>query len=93
MSIFFSLPSAKKARNLESGDQKGRVVPSVPSRARAVSAFNGRTQMRVLPAESVALKAMRRPSGETRGVSMEVRSSGGAMSKRAVSGGDGARRT
>ncbi len=31
-SIFFNFPSAKNARNRLSGDQKGRVVPSVPFR-------------------------------------------------------------
>ena len=29
-SIFFSFPSEKNQRNRLSGDQKGRVVPSVP---------------------------------------------------------------
>src|SRR5512135_3939050 len=69
-STFLSLPSAKKARNRESGDQKGRVVPSVPSSTRADRALRGRTQIRVLPEVSVALNAMERPSGDTRGMSM-----------------------
>ncbi len=92
-STFFSLPSAKKATYRESGDQNGRVVPSVPSSAWADRAFNGRIQMRVFPDASVALKAMMRPSGETRGMSIAVRSSGGITSKRASCGGTGARRT
>ena len=92
VSTFFSLPSAKKARKRESGDQKGRVVPSVPSSACAVRELSGRSQMRVFPAASVALNAMRRPSGDTRGMSIETRSSGDMMSKRAIKGGTGARR-
>src|SRR5262249_56783738 len=66
-SIFLTLPSATKARYLPSGDQKGRVAPSVPPNGCAVSAFSGRTQIRVLPELSVALKAIVRPSGEMRG--------------------------
>src|SRR5450759_2220211 len=54
-STFFSLSSAKKARNRLSGDQKGRVVPSVPARDCAASALSGRTQMRLFPDESVCL--------------------------------------
>ena len=57
MSTFFSLPSAKKPRNRLSGDQNGRVVPSVPARGCATSALSGRTQMRLFPEESVALNA------------------------------------
>ena len=56
-STFFNLPSATNPRKRLSGDQKGRVAPSVPARGCAASAFSGRTQIRVLPAASVALKA------------------------------------
>src|SRR5450759_587721 len=54
-STFFSFPSAKNPRNRLSGDQKGRVVPSVPARGCAASALSARTQMRLFPDESVCL--------------------------------------
>ena len=92
-SIFLSFPSAKKPRNLLSGDQKGRVAPSVPASGWAASALSGRTQIRLFPDESVALNARYRPSGEIRGASIVVIPSGFAISKRIRRGGAGARLT
>src|SRR6476619_2714496 len=66
-SIFISFPCAIKPRNLLSGDQKGRLAPSVPGSGCAASAFICRTQIFVTPDASVALNARYRPSGDTRG--------------------------
>ena len=41
------MPSAKNPRNFESGDQKGRVVPSVPASGCGARTFSGRSQIRV----------------------------------------------
>src|SRR6266545_7141423 len=92
-STFFNFPSAKKPRNRLSGDQKGRLVPSVPARGCAEKAFNALIQIRALPEESVALKARCFPSGEIRGVSIETTSEGVAISNRTLRGRPGARRT
>src|SRR5215471_17243706 len=81
-SILWSLPPAKNPRYRESGDQKGRVVPSVPGSGCAASALRGRTQIWVLPSASVALKASVWPSGEIRGVSIEETFGGTGISKR-----------
>ena len=72
-----------------SGAQKGRVVPSVPGSGWAASAFSGRTQIRVSPPESVALKARIRPSGEIRGVSIAMTLGGMATSNRVIRSGFG----
>ena len=82
-STFFSLPSAKNARNRLSGDQNGRVAPSVPAsglRRRARS--SGRTQIAACPS---------RRSRRTRACARRARcaarrsstsSAGGTISKR-----------
>src|SRR2546427_4037142 len=44
IAIFFSFPSAKKATNRLSGDQKGRAALSVPGTAWAVGEFRARIQ-------------------------------------------------
>src|SRR5262245_45354087 len=92
-SIFLILPSAANQRQRLSGDQSGGDGPSLPAKGWAVREFSGRTRIRVLPVLSVALKAMRRPSGDTRGRSIVVTSSGVGTSKRMVRGLTGARRT
>src|SRR6266508_20559 len=92
-SIFLSFPSAKNPRKRLSGDQKGRVVPSVPASGCAEKAFNALIQIRVFPEASVALKARYRPSGEIRGVSIETTSEGVATPNRTLRGRAGARRT
>src|SRR5712691_13454804 len=43
-SILLSLPCAKKAMDLLSGDQNGRTAPSVPVKGRASGASSERTQ-------------------------------------------------
>ena len=91
-SIFLSFPPEKKARNRLSGDQKGRVVPSVPASGWATSALRGRIQIWFFPSVSVALNARVCPSGEIRGMSIEIRFGGIATSKRTDRGGFGARR-
>src|SRR5580704_6231353 len=64
-SIFLSFPPAKNPRKRLSGDQNGRAAPSVPGSACAASVSSERTQRRDLPSALVAMKAIRRPSGET----------------------------
>jgi hypothetical protein len=44
-----SLPSAKRATKRLSGDQKGKVAPSVPGSGCAVSESKGRSQNRIPP--------------------------------------------
>ncbi len=84
----FSLPSAKNPRERLSGDQKGKIAPSVPGSACASSEFMGRTQSAVLPSAPVAANAMDAPSGESTGgpaespVRLNVVFSGGSMTVR-----------
>ena len=70
--------------NRLSGDQKGRLAPSVPGSTCAVSEPSGWTQMRLVPVESVALYAMVRPSGEMRGESWDWTDVGAVTRKRSV---------
>ena len=65
MSTFWSLPSAKNARNRLSGDQNGKVAPCVPGIGFAASSPVGRSHRRVLPSASFAANVMKRPSGDT----------------------------
>src|SRR5262245_15183212 len=63
ISIRLSLPSAKNPSDRLSGDQKGKVAPSVPGSGRAERESRGRSHNRDwLP--SVATNAIVRPSGE-----------------------------
>ena len=68
-SMVLSWPSAKKPTNRLSGDQKGSDAPSVPESGCAESASCSRTHNNDRPSGSVAVKAKRRPSGETTGPS------------------------
>src|SRR5580704_3125907 len=63
--IFLSFPSAKNPRKRLSGDQNGRMAPSVPASGCAVSASSDRTHRRDLPPALLPTKAIRSPSGET----------------------------
>src|SRR5262245_38614639 len=63
-SIFFSLPGAKKPMKRLSGDQKGKLAPSVPASGFASAALKARTQSCTLP-PVVAVKASHFPSGDT----------------------------
>ena len=80
-----SAPPAKKPTDRPSGDQNGKVAPSVPFSACAVVAARDRTQSRDTPS-SEATNTIRRPSGESAndpgssvvGVLISVRVSGGA---------------
>ena len=65
-STFWSLPSAKNARNRLSGDQNGKVAPCVPGIGFAASSPVGRSHRRVLPSASFAANVMKRPSGRHR---------------------------
>src|SRR5205823_2040006 len=75
-------PSAKNAIDAPSGDQKGEAAFTVPGSACASASFIARTQSTVLPVESGATNATRRPSGE-----IPSRSAGAPLS------GDGGRIT
>ena len=87
-SMVFNWPSAKNPRERLSGDQKGKIAPSVPGSARASSEFMERIQSAVLPSSPVAAKAIDAPSGErTSGpaaspVRLSVVLSGGLMTAR-----------
>src|ERR1700682_4275862 len=61
--VFFNFPSAKKPRDCPSGDQNGKLAPSVPGRGLADREARGRIQSCVLPS-SEADSATRLPSGE-----------------------------
>src|SRR5277367_3911830 len=88
ISIVFSLFSAKKPSDRLSGDQKGKIAPSVSASARASKAFTGRTQMEVFPSVPMAAKAMDKPSGDNTGgpapspVKLNEAFSGGLMTVR-----------
>ena len=86
-------PSAKKARNRLSGDQKGAHASSVPGKGWAVERVERPDPDPRLPFESVALNARMRPSGEMRGTSIVATSGGRTISKRTARGGFGARWT
>src|ERR1700732_1848599 len=60
--IFFSFPSAKKPSERPSGDQKGKVAPSVPAIGSAASFPRGRTQISATPFILTATKASSVPS-------------------------------
>src|SRR6266567_5845373 len=66
-SIVFNLPPAKKPRDRLSGDQKGKVAPSVSASGCASGAFMGRTQIVCLPSDPIATKTMAPPSGDNTG--------------------------
>ena len=63
--ILFSLPRAKKAMERPSGDQKGRVPPSLPSIARVSTESKRRTHSFREPSANSAPNTRRLPSGET----------------------------
>src|ERR1035438_1562357 len=87
-SMVFNWPSAKNPRARLSGDQNGKIAPSVSGSARASSEFIERIQSAVLPSTPVAAKAIDAPSGErTSGpasspVRLSVVLSGGLMRAR-----------
>src|SRR4051812_29646053 len=82
-SIFFSFPSAVKARYRPSGDQKGAPERSVPLRARGISVSSDRTYSNDVVADAfgVAINAMRRPSGERLALSILIVFSGAGRLK------------
>src|SRR5437867_1176888 len=63
-SIFLSLPWLVKPRNRPSGDQKGKLAPSVPGRARVSRESSVRIQNMLRPPAGVALNTSLRPSGD-----------------------------
>src|SRR5215469_9978516 len=63
--IFFNFPSAKKAIHCPSGDQKGKVAPSVPSRGSADNFASPRIQIRAGPVLPTATNANFLPFGES----------------------------
>src|ERR1700693_490670 len=67
ISIVFNLLSAKNPRERLSGDQKGKIAPSVPARERASRVFTGRIQRAVLPSAAVAAKRSDDASGDKTG--------------------------
>jgi hypothetical protein len=75
-SILLRLPAAKQPMRRLSGDQNGTVAPSVPVSGWATLESSFRTQSCTLPEGSVAVKARRRPSGETATVPNVVFSGG-----------------
>ena len=74
-----------------SGDQNGRMTPSVPASGRASSESSGRIQIRRLPSPSAA-NAMCRPLGDTTGGLAFCVFGGEINGKRMTGGGSGARR-
>src|SRR5262245_36700388 len=76
-SIFFSLPGTKKPMKRLSGDQKGKLAPSVPASGFPSAALRGRTQSCTLPPVA-AVKASHLPSGDT-AMSSKLDFSGGRM--------------
>src|SRR5271170_4950803 len=66
-SIVFNLAPAKKPTDRLSGDQKGKVAPSVLASMCASGAFKGRTQIMFLPSEPAATRAIDVPSGDKTG--------------------------
>src|SRR5713101_2193462 len=87
-SIVFNLLSAKNPSERLSGDQKGKIAPSVSGSAWESNEFIGRTHSPVLPSALVAAKAIDAPSGESTGgpapspVRLIVVFSGGLMTVR-----------
>src|SRR6267378_6751068 len=87
-SVVFNLPPAKKPSDRLSGDQNGKVAPSVPGSRCASGAFIGRTQTVFLPSGPVATKAIHPPSGDNTGgpakspVKPNVAFAGGLMTAR-----------
>src|SRR5215467_9034949 len=63
--IFFNFPSAKKAIHCPSGDQKGKVAPSVRSRGSADNFASVRIQILADPLLPMATNANFLPSGES----------------------------
>src|SRR5271154_6449651 len=96
-SIRFSLPLAKNPRYWLSGDQKGRIAPSVPSRGFAVDELSGLTHRSCRPLKLTAENAKRWPSGESAGGAGEVpaktnfSSAGGVICETIAGRGRGAR--
>src|SRR5688572_2584912 len=77
ISTFLSFPAAKNPTNRLSGDQNGKVPPSVPGISRAPTAPTGRSQSWYLVGLP-ATKTMLRPSGDTATwVAMPVPPAGG----------------
>src|SRR5688572_26137325 len=91
MSIFFNFPPPSNAMFLPSGDQNGGEVDDVsePGSDLASNESRARSHRRVTPSEPAALKANRRPSGETANVDWDRRltPSGGIIGKRITSPG------
>src|ERR1700732_1206352 len=82
--ILFSLPAAKKASHLPSGENAGFTAPSDPAMGTAEAEFMSRRYRRG-PSELLALRAMRVPSREIATVrSTELRDvpGGGRIAKR-----------
>src|SRR5438045_6783515 len=61
---FFNFPSAKKAIQSPSGDQNGKVAPSLPSTASADNFASARIQIRAGPLSAMAPSANLLPSGD-----------------------------
>ena len=91
ISTFFSLPPAMNPRKRLSGDQNGRMTPSVPASGRASSESSGRIQIRRLPSPSAA-NAMCRPLGDTTGGLAFCAFGGEISGNRTTGAGSGARR-
>ena len=76
-----------------SGDQKGKLAPSVPATGLAVSESTWRTNSDVFPEASAATNARAEPSGETAAIAprrvpaAKAVPSGARISKRATAGG------
>src|SRR5687768_11474603 len=67
IATFISLPPAKNPSDLPSGDQNGCFAPSVPSITVASRESSDRTNRRGAELPLTAVKARRRPTGETTG--------------------------
>ena len=67
IATLISLPPAKNPSDLPSGDQNGCFAPSVPSITVASRESSDRTNRRGAELPVTAVKARRRPSGETIG--------------------------
>src|SRR5205823_533633 len=81
-STFLSFPAAPNTIKRLSGDQNEYRASSVPARGCASGESRARTHSRVRPSGPVAVKAMRRPSGDTRGKVRKLDFSGGGIRNR-----------
>ena len=77
IATFFIAAPTVNPTNLPSGDQKMDTTPSVPAIARASTASTSRIHSRMTLSASRAVKAIRRPSGETASPSASVFPDGG----------------